>query len=271
MTQRLHILLPLGVAWFMVFVLVAHAFMLDAVGDVSNVAATAGEVRTESDAFTLGQYYFNHDDDPAGPYDLGLARAHYLNALEAGEDSNKLLWYQLGRIDFLEGRYDVALWRFGRQLELFGEELPNVYYMLGLTYGYRARETGFPEDWQRAEENFSEAVAQFPEEPWPKVDLAWIYFSQGKYEEMRRFLQSSLTEHGDNAWYLNAFGLSLLHTGERDTAHEYFKLAAEEAALLTTYDWGQSYPGNDPGSWERGLAEMRQAIAHNIEISGSGQ
>lgn len=255
-----------GVAGFVIGLLGAYVFVV--YEPLHHSAPTPEDVRPleGADPLTLGQFYFNHDEDPTGPYDLGEARKYYREALDENENI-PLAWYQLGRIDFLEGSYNAALWRFEELIERFGDEIPNVYYMVGLTYGYKARETNFPEDWQRAEEGFKAAIEYFPLEPWPIVDLAWIYFAQGKYEEMHELLETSLDEHRGNAWYLNAFGLSLLHTGEREAAHEYFNSAAEEAAKLTTEDWGISYPGNDPGSWEKGLTEMRESIAHNIEIT----
>jgi hypothetical protein len=50
-------------------------------------------------------------------------------------------------------------------------------YMLGLSYGYLGLETDDPEDWQRAEDNFIKFMEYAPQSPWPKVDLAWVYFS----------------------------------------------------------------------------------------------
>ena len=212
--------------------------------------------------FTIAHDYFEGEH-----YDLPIARKALSRQILLNSTFSKYSWYQLGRIDFLEGKFYSAIYKFDKQIELFGDEVPNVYYMIGLTYGYLARQTGDENHWQKAEEGFQKAVAYFPDEPWPMVDLAWIYFSEGKYTEMRQFLQGSVFEYADNPWYLNMFALSLLHTGEQETAHEYFKLAEKEAAELTTAEWGRSYPGNDPDSWAKGLEEMQNAIAHNVEIS----
>ena len=94
-----------------------------------------------TDAFLQGEYYFNSFNVQNGEYDLKLARQYYTKAIEEGSD-NPLVWYQLGRIDFLEGNYSAALYKFDKQINLHGDIKPNVYYMRGLTYGYKARKSG---------------------------------------------------------------------------------------------------------------------------------
>jgi tetratricopeptide (TPR) repeat protein len=220
----------------------------------------------ESD-FVLGQYYFNHDDSPEGPYDLKKAQFFYERAIAKSPRENPILWYQSGRVDFIEGRFDQALLKFGKQIEFFGDEIPNVYYMTGLTYAYRARASGSEEDWLKAEVDFKKAVDFFYEAPWPYVDLAWVYFSQGKFSQMLPVLEKALSLESNNPWLLNMYGLALLNTGDVALAHEYFVFAQEEAGKLTVQDWGKSYPGNNPSDWGRGLAEFRSLIAKNVTLT----
>jgi len=85
------------------------------------------------DHFSLGQYYFNVANDPHGTYDLQKAREEYMAALAEDPAGNTLTWYQLGRIDFLEGHFVSAIYKFNKQIEYFGDSIPSVYYMLGLT------------------------------------------------------------------------------------------------------------------------------------------
>ena len=87
--------------------------------------------------FERGQYYFNVQGEADGPYDLERARYYYQKALQAGEEE-PTLWYQLGRIDFVEGDYISTIDRFETQIELYGDTVPNVYYGLGLVYGFKA-------------------------------------------------------------------------------------------------------------------------------------
>jgi tetratricopeptide (TPR) repeat protein len=220
-----------------------------------------------SSSFEKGQYYFNHGPLADGTYDLAIAQAYFEKAIQEDPKSEPLLWYQSGRIDFLEGDFDQALKKFQMQLELFGDAVPSVHYMIGLTYGYKARQTGSSADWQKAEEGFEKAIEHFGKAPWPYVDLAWLYFSQGKFAEMKPLLEKSFLVESNNPWLLNMYGLALLNTGDKELAHEYFLFAQDEAALLTVEDWAKSYPGNNPELWDDGLLEFQTLIAKNVALS----
>lgn len=217
--------------------------------------------------FQLGQYYFNHDDDPAGPYDIKKAQQYYEEAVALDPSVHEHAWYQLGRTYFIEGAFDTALERFDSQMEFFGSTVPNVYYMIGLTYGYKARSSDNPDDWKKGEEAFKTFIFVAPRAPWSRVDLSWLYFAQGKFHEMKPLLVEGLEYQPDNAWLLNMYGLALLNTGERQQAHTYFLAAQKNAEKVTVEDWGNAYPGNNPDSWEQGLSEFQGAIEKNIAIT----
>ncbi len=218
-------------------------------------------------AFEKGEYYFNSDDEEGGVYDIVKAQQYYEEAIALNPRGNKLVWYQSGRIDFINGNFDRALEKFATQIEYFGDEVPNVYYMIGLTYGYKARLTNDPQDWKQAEDNFIKAVEFFNKAPWAYVDLAWIYFSQGKFGEMKPVLEKGLSVDSNNPWLLNMYGLALFNTGDTDLAREYFIFAQEMAEKLTVTDWGKSYPGNNPEIWEKGLEEFKSMIAKNRALT----
>ncbi len=217
--------------------------------------------------FDTAQYYFNQDEDPAPPYDLEKAEYYFKKAIEEDPASNPLLWYQAGRVDFINGNFNEALLKFDTQIQYFGDQVPNVYYMIGLTNGFKARTTGYEGDWKKAEEGFQKSITFFRGAPWPYVDLAWIYFSQGKYTDMKPLLEEAFTYDSNNAWLLNMYGLALLNTGDRMMAHEYFLFAQEQAEKLTVKDWSKSYPGNDPRLWDLGLQEFKSLIAKNVTLS----
>lgn len=218
-------------------------------------------------AFEKGQYYFNSDDEEGGVYDIVKAQEYYQDAIALNPKGNKLVWYQSGRIDFINGNFDRALQKFATQVEYFGDEVPNVYYMIGLTYGYKARQTNNPEDWKQAEDNFIKAVEFFNKAPWPYVDLAWIYFSEGKFQEMKPVLEKGLSVDSNNPWLLNMYGLALFNTGDTELAREYFIFAQEMAEKLTVEQWGKSYPGNNPEIWGKGLSEFKEMINKNIALT----
>jgi len=216
--------------------------------------------------FEKGQFYFNHGDQADGTYDINLAKFYYKLAV-AEEEPNPLAWYQLGRIYFILGETENALEAFAKQQELFGDNPPNIFYMLGLVYGFEAKQSGEAEYWQLAAENFAKFLEYRPGNPWGRVDLSWIYFSQGRFEDMLPVLAEGLYDNPDNPWLLNMYGLALLNTGYQKQAHLYFKKALEEAEKLTPGDWGKSYPGNDPEYWADGLDSFRQAISDNIKLT----
>lgn len=222
---------------------------------------------TLDDPFLLGDYYFNHGPHADGTYDLSSARRHFEAALADNPRGNSLAWYQLGRIDFLEGKFDAALYKFDKQVEYFGTSTPSVYYMIALTHGYRARMWNREGDWSAAAENFRRYLELDPDSPWARTDLAWVYFAQGKYEAMLAPVKEGLETHPDNPWLLNMYGLALLNLGENEEAKRQFERAREAAAKLTAEDWGRSYPGNDPEAWELGLQEFRAAIEKNLELA----
>ncbi len=217
--------------------------------------------------FTLGEYYFNHGTHADGTYDIKLARHYYEQALVDNPLGDNWAWYQLGRIDFLEGKFDAAISKFNKQIEHFGAQQPSVYYMLGLTYGYRARREGRESDWTRATEYFSQYLEHDPDSPWARVDMAWTYFAQGRFEEMKPILEEGLAIHAENPWLLNMYGLALLNTGHVEEARTEFAAAATAAEKLTAEDWGRSYPGNDPTAWSDGLQEFKAAIQANLVLS----
>lgn len=214
-------------------------------------------------AVYIGDAYFGGDRG----YQLQCARAAYARATALDPRGDRLAWYQLGRIDFLEGNFGAALNKFRKQIEYFGDEVPNVHYMIGLTNGYAARKSGEAMQWSAAEDGFKRYLEFFPESPWGRTDLAWVLFSQGKYEDMKPILEKGLEFEPEHAWLLNMYGLALLNTGERARAHEYFLRAKEAATLLTPEMWGSAYPGNDPKSWAGALEEMQKAIQYNVELS----
>jgi tetratricopeptide (TPR) repeat protein len=217
-------------------------------------------------AFERGQYYFNSGDNPSGVYDLALARSNFEKAIAEDPKEDPVLWYQLGRIDFLEGKFDAALQKFQTQIAYFGDRVPNVYYMIGLTYGYKARAENDPASWEKGEEAFETFITYAPEAPWPRVDLAWLYFSQGKFDAMLPLLKEGLQYRPDNPWLLNMYGLALYNTGDREGARDALTKAKTAAGALTLEDWGRSYSGNDPSSWAQGLAEFQGVIEKNLRL-----
>lgn len=232
--------------------------------DVYHCTENFSEMTDFSAVMAVGNSYFG-----GGPkYNIFCAKLAYTKALAIDDNRDPMPWYQLGRIHFIQGDFEVAIYRLNTVIERFGTStIPNVHYMLGLTYGYRAHEHGAVEDWQRAEEEFALFNQLDPQSPWSRVDLAWVLFSQKKYEAMKAPLLEALALQPANPWVLNMYGLAQLNTGDRTGAHDSFRKAERSLANMTPETWGQVYPGNDPARWRSGLMEMRELVEKNKQLA----
>ena len=222
------------------------------------------ELPTEPRA--LGDYYFSGNNGQESVYDLKQARHYYELALTEGLDKDPTLWYQLGRIDFLEGSFTDALYKFEQQLKYFPTGTYRVYYMIGLTHGYQAKETKRAADWLAAEAGFIKFLEFDPSSPWARTDLAWIYFAQGKFAKMKPLLELGLVLQPNHPWLLNMYGLYLVNTGHPAEALTYYDRALANAEALTETEWGSAYPGNNPLFWGDGLTEFRDVINYNRSL-----
>ncbi len=227
------------------------------------VAAMIGELTTPGEAVRVGDSYLGEGTE----YDLLCARMAFERSIALDPRGHLRAWHQLGRVDFLEGDFDAAIENLANQFTYFGDELPNVHYMLGLTYGYRARKYGNVWDWKRAEDEFRRFISINATSPWARTDLAWVLFAQGKYEEMKPVLEEGLSSDPTSPWLLNMYGLALMNTGNKASAHQAFVDALRYTEAVLPEQWGRAYPGNDPRTWAGGLAEMRESLQKNIDLS----
>lgn len=221
-------------------------------------------------AFEKGGYYF--DSARPGTYDPALARDFYSRVIrDESERTNDaevvMAWYQLGRIDFIEGRFDAAIYKFNHVINNLDAGLDSAYYMLGLAHGYKAKFTGIAAEWERSARAFETFLERRPESPWGRTDLAWVYFAEGRYEKMLPVLEEGLAYEPDNPWLLNMHGLALLNLDRPEEALASLEKAEALVDGLSTQDWGRAYPGNDPGTWHIGLASFQEAVAKNRELA----
>lgn len=209
------------------------------------------------------EYYFTSE-----VYDIEKARQHYELAVLEAPKANPLPWYQLSRIDFIQGRFDAAIAKLDTQLKYFGDEIPNVYYMKGLVHAFRANHyNGQTSDWQDAEMNFRQFLTYEPTSPWARIDLAWVYFAQDKFDEMFEVLEPVKDAERENPWWLNMYGLAYLNTGQAEKALYWFQKAEQQVGSLTVEDWARVYPENNPADWPQGLREFQAAIRDNVVIA----
>lgn len=221
------------------------------------LAYTYGTTRNESLALTYverGNEYFG-----SGPtYDLRKAERLYERALKA-DPLVPDAWHQLARIEFLRGNFDTALRKINIQLEVHGDELMASYYIRGLIYGYK-------NDFANAEQDFK-AFLEWDPENWAALnDLAWIYFSQGKFEDSLQAAERGLAVSPSSPWLLTMRGMSKFNLHNSQGALDDLMEAQRVAETLSDSDWVRAYPGNDPKIAQMGLASMRAVIANNIEL-----
>jgi tetratricopeptide (TPR) repeat protein len=169
--------------------------------------------------------------------------------------------YQIGRTYFLVGDHALALMYLSEEERLrptFGK----VHYMKGLVYGYMKK-------FDEAGREFR-AFIEFDSFNWAGYnDLAWVYFSQGYYEDAEATAREGLAQAAGNPWLNNAIGVSLLAQGRGPEAVHYFNDARTGFQNMTAAEWGGAYPGNSPDEHERGLAASLGAVERNIERAES--
>ncbi len=203
-------------------------------------------------AFTIGEYYFNHGD-----YDIAQAKQYYERAIVLRPDFLEA-HYQLGRIHFINGKFQSALDEIHIALGL-NPEFKQAYYMYGLINGY----AGDPD---QAIYGFSEFIKR-DDFNWAGYnDLAWIYFQKGDYVKTKEVAAKGLEKAYGNPWLNNIYGVALLNLGEKEAARTALSTALESISLMTPNDWGRSYPGNNPSIYSQGLAETRKTIEHNLAL-----
>ena len=257
--KHLNILVPLTLVTLLVAVISLYIIGLSTSHYKDVRSAT---YFTDMTDFEKAEFYFSSEN-----YDLSLARYYYEAAIKTDPRGNPLQWHQLGRIDFLEGEFDAALQNFDKQTEYFDDEIPNVYYMYGLVYGFRADLYSRKDDFYQAEKYFLTFLEYEPESPWARVDLAWIYFSQRKFEDMQIALDPVYEQQQDNPWFLNMYGLALMNTGQVEEAVSKLTLAVKLSDAVTPADWSRVYPGNSPTDWETGVNEFNQVLRLNLALA----
>lgn len=194
----------------------------------------------------------------AAVYNLSIADALYRTAIYIDPNVPDA-WHQRARIAFLRGDFADAREKIDRQLALHGDSLMASYYIRGLIAGYDGR-------FADAEGDFMKFIAWDKENWAAHNDLAWIYFSQGKFVEAKDQTALALSYAPQNAWLLMMHAMALYNLGEKERAYQELLKAKEAARLLTEGDWSWAYPGNDPAVASQGLAEFRATIDGNLAL-----
>jgi len=222
-------------------------------------------VENEHLSYAMGEHFFNQNG--SGVYDLKKAQSYYRQSLKINPlYSNSL--YPLARIDFLYGRFYSAIEKFNKILE--GDvnkdaDYSRMYYMRGLTYGYMWR-------FDEAEADFLYLMELNKDRPeWPMwavvADLAWVYFQQGKFEDIEKITKEALVTNPNNPWLLTNYGLSLLNLEQEAESRITLEHALREAQKMTPEEWATAYPGNNPDDASVGLSNMIATLTSNLALT----
>jgi tetratricopeptide (TPR) repeat protein len=196
------------------------------------------------------------------PYNLTVADGFYTAAL-ALDSKVPDAWHQRARIAFLNGNFNVARERINTQLALHGDSLMASYYIRGLIEGYSRN---FP----AAEKDFIHFLTWDPHNWAARNDLAWAYFSEGKFQDAAQITFDSLAENPGNPWILVSHAMTVYNLGYPKVAEGLLIQAQSAVEKLTEADWSHAYPGNNPNIAAQGLREFKQTIANNLALVHNG-
>lgn len=218
-------------------------------------------------AMLIGNYYFNGVIG-SKEYNLGIAEKAFEKAVKI---NSKILWghYQLARVYFVKGNYDMALEEIAKELEANPANLRSLYAR-GLIYGYR----GQAGDLEKAEEDFRRFTYWAPKEWAGYNDLSWVLAKKRKYREAKESIIAAFreipAEKDKNPWLWNSLGVAELNLEKYLFAEESFKHALELSKNLNLSEWRNSYPGNNPNDAESGLKAFREAVYKNLKRAKQG-
>lgn len=213
----------------------------------------AGRLSASSFYFQRGNYYFG-----GTTYDIDRALANFQKAASYENTQNDPILYQIGRVYFIQGRLDLALTEFDRQLEE-NPDYKRTYYMRGLTYGYLNR-------FAEAEADF-ETYLEWRPGSWAAYnDIAWVFFRSGQYQKAEDAARKGLEIEPMNPWLSNALGAILVNQERYEEAEQLLIDAQIGFSLLGPEGWGVAYPGNDPRIYAQGHQASIASAEENLRI-----
>ena len=165
--------------------------------------------------------------------------------------------YQLSRIYFISGNFNMSIIEAQKELELYPENT-RTWYILGLTYGYMNEE-------QEAIDAFSKFIDTHPDTWAARNDKAWLQFRIGDINGALTTIKP-VTRDIDNPWVQNTYGTLLMNNKLYGPAREAFKNAYTAVHKMKEEDWGRAYPGNDQRIHETGLNAMKLSIESNLKL-----
>lgn len=161
-------------------------------------------------------------------------------------------FYFLGFISLNE-----ALVHFTKEIELTNH--PYAYHERGIIYGYLRQ-------WDKAEKDFRQEIVL--SDNWAGyLNLAWILFSQGEFNEAEKIMQIVNQKKPESIWSLNGLGVIHLNQGKYELAIQELEKAFEKAQILNIEDYLRAYPNNNPKLALSMIENIKAGIAFNLALA----
>lgn len=208
---------------------------------------------SSSRAVAYADSHFDARND--GFYDIERAEMFYEKARSL--ETHPYVHHQLARISFLKGNLYKAKALIDVQINTYGEEVPNSYYVRGLIEGYMGLYEDAALDYER--------YLQFDPKNWAAInDYAWVLLKAERFADAERALSDGLLYFPNNAWLHNSRAIARFELGNIEAAGNDVRLAYLEFERVSEAQWLTAYPGNDPRIAATGLAAFREAIEKNM-------
>ncbi len=209
---------------------------------------------TAERAFHYGTRHF--DASHPDMYDLDRASYFFAKASEI-DPEYPYLNHQEARIAFLKGDFATALTEIDREIEVFGTEHANAYYVRGLIKGFKG-------DYAGAAEDYEVFLRKYPKN-WAAInDYAWVLLKGERYRDALVALDWGLMYWPENPWLHNNRATALFEMGRLEAAREAAAAASRAVTEITEADWLEAYPGNDPLIAAQGIAVFKAAVEENM-------
>lgn len=167
---------------------------------------------------------------------------------------------EIGRLYFLDPNLvslNEAIYRFSREIEISNH--PYAYHERGILFGYLKK-------WGEAEADFRKEISLW--DNWAGyLDLAWILFSQNRFNEAEELMKIVNQKIPNSVWSLNGLGIIHLNQGKYELAINELEMAFEKAKDLSYGDFIMAYPGNDSSRAFENIENIKIGTAFNLALA----
>jgi tetratricopeptide (TPR) repeat protein len=193
-------------------------------------------------------------------YDIAKADIAYNEILNI-EPLNERALFQSARVRYIQGRYESAKELIVKYKEAYPTK-KRIYYISGLVNAYA-------KDLVSSEEDFKEFVKSDIVNEAGFLDLAWVQFQRGDFENAKINLEKGIEFTGGegNAWLHTSMGAVLINLDQKDEALLVLQKAKNQSEVLSEKVWAINYSINDAGDYKKDIEKMAKIIDFNILVA----